>query len=159
MQDSKDMLERHPEVVRAVRSARIIGLFLCLAWPLVLMAIITVGGIAPGQLRAEGWVQQVGYTFTGLSLVAAGYVTWRTGVLMKEFRALAPSDRARVAFRSSLGFSILFLLSSVYGLVYWRMVGRNAFQHVLLFVVLSPAMFFIFMPRLEHWMNALQEDE
>lgn len=151
-----DVMERHPDVVRAVKKARIIGLCLCLALPLTLMAMLTVGTIPPGHLRAEGWVQQVGYTFTGLSLVAAGYATWRTGDLMKGFASLPKDSQPQVAFRSSLGFAILFFLSTIYGLIYWRMVGRNAFQHVLLFMALSPSMFFLFMPRLEHWMQALE---
>jgi hypothetical protein len=154
-----DAKTRHPEVVAAVQKARILGLVLCLAWPLVLMAMITVGTIAPGTLRAEGWVQQVGYTFTGLSLVAAAYVTWRTGGLMTEFKALPEAERPRTAFRSSLGFSILFLLSSIYGLAYWRLAGRNAFQHVMIFVALSPVMFILFAPRLHHWLDALEASE
>jgi hypothetical protein len=149
------MQDANAALVAAVKKARILGLVLCLAWPLTLMAMISAGAIAPGTLRAEGWVQQVGYTFSGASLLAAGYATWRTGGLMKGFRNLPAELRPRVAFRTSLGFAILFLLSSFYGLVYWRLVGRNAFHHVLFFVALSPVMFILFTPRLNHWLEAL----
>lgn len=154
-----DLRSRHPRVVAAVQKARVLGLVLCLAWPLTLMALLTVGAIAPGNFRPEGWVQQVGYTFTALSLLAAAYATWRTGGLMKAFPTLPEDQRPGVAFRSSLGFSILFLLSSFYGLAYWRLVGRNAFQHVMVFVALSPVMFILFAPRLHHWLDALEESD
>ena len=34
------------------------------------------------------------------------------------------------------------------------LVGRNAFQHVLLFMALTPIMYFLFVPGLNDWMAA-----
>ncbi len=141
-------------LVRAVRNGRILGLVLCLAWPLVLMAMIGGGAVRAGNLPPVGPLRILGYVFMALTLMAGAFVTWRTNRVMGRFQALPPQVQARTAFRETLLDATLFELSCLYGLIYWMLVGRNAFQHVLLFMALTPIMYFLFVPGLNDWMSA-----
>lgn len=142
------------DLMKAVRQGRVIGLVLCLAWPLILMAMIGAGAIRAGTLQPQGPLRILGYGFMGLTLLAGAFVTWRTNRVMGRFQALPPQVQARTALRETLLASALFEMSCLYGLIYWMVVGRNAFQHVLLFMALTPIMFFLFVPGLNDWMAA-----
>ncbi len=141
---------------RAVQRARLLGLALCLAWPLVLMVMLGAGLVRPGTLAPVGPLRTLAFGFTGLSLLSAGWVTWRTQRVMKGFATLDRAEQPRVAFRESLLYAALFELSCLYGLIYWMLVGRNAFQHVLTMLALTPVMFMLFVPRYEHWREAAE---
>lgn len=141
-------------LLKAVRQGRILGLVLCLAWPLVLMAMIGGGAIRAGSLPAQGPLRSLAYGFMGLIFLAGAFVTWRTNRVMKGFKALTPEVQGRTAFREILIASALFELSCLYGLLYWMLVGRNAFHQVLTFMALTPLMFFLFVPGLNDWVAA-----
>lgn len=147
------------EILLAAKKARVMGLVLCLAWPLVLMALLTVGVMRPGTLPVQGWVEQTGYTFTALTLLAAGYITHRSGKVLAAFREVPEGERARVVFRTTLGFSILCSLSTFYGLVYWRLAGHHAARHALAYMALSALMFMIFVPRGPQWLKSLEPQD
>ncbi|HJV22937.1 MAG TPA: hypothetical protein VJ570_09570 [Holophagaceae bacterium] len=139
---------------KAVTRGRVLGLVLCLAWPLILMAMIGGGAVRAGTQPPVGPLRTAAYVLMGLSLLAGGLVTWRTNRVLGGFHQVAESDRPRVAFREIVLYSALFELSCVYGLVYWMLVGRNAFHHVLTFMALTPIMFFLFVPGLNDWAQA-----
>lgn len=141
---------------KAVQKARLMGLGLCVIWPLILMVMVGAGAVRPGTLQPVGPLRTLAFVFTGLSFLAAAVAIWRTGRALKRFPALAPEAQARVAFRETLLQAALFELSCVYGLVYWMLVGRNAFHHVLTFMAFTPVMFILFAPRLDHWRQAAE---
>lgn len=143
----------------AYRKARLAGLIICVAWPLLLMAMVATGAVRPGTAPMEGPARQIGYTFTCLVFLSAAWVTWRSGKVLKEFRDLAPELRPRVILRESLIYAALFESSSLWGLLYWMMVGMNAARYVGTFMALTPLMFFLFVPRFHAWKLALEREE
>ncbi|MBI3132813.1 MAG: hypothetical protein HYZ13_15970 [Acidobacteria bacterium] len=143
-----------PSLRQAVTRARILGLILCLAWPLILMAMIGGGAVRAGTLQPVGALRTTAFVLMGLSFLAGGAVTWRTNRVLGGFRQMAEAERPKVAFREILLYSALFELSCLYGLIYWMLVGRNAFHHVLTLMAITPIMFFLFVPGLNDWVQA-----
>ena len=151
-----------PEVMAllpAYRRARVAGLIICVAWPLLLMAMVATGGVRPGTAPLEGPAKQIGYTLTALVCLSAAWVTWRSGRVLKSFRDLAPELRPRVVLRESLIYAAIFETSSLWGLLYWMMVGTAAARFVGTFMALTPIMFFFFVPRFYVWKLALERGE
>ena len=153
-----DAPELNP-IQSAYRRARLAGLFICVAWPLLLMAMVATGAVRGGTAPMEGPAKQIGYTFTGLVFLSATWVTWRSGKVLKGFRDLAPEDRPRVVVRESLIYAAIFETSSLWGLLYWMMVGPNAARYVGTFMALTPIMFFFFVPRFHAWKLALERED
>jgi hypothetical protein len=143
----------------AYRKARLAGLIICVGWPLLLMAMVATGAVRPGTAPLEGPAKQIGYTFTGLVCLSAAWVTWRSGKVLKSFRDLAPELRPRVVLRESLIYAAVFEASSLWGLLYWMMVGFSAARYVGTFMALTPLMFFLFVPRFHVWKLALEREE
>lgn len=151
-----------PEVLAllpAYRRARAAGLVICVAWPLLLMALVATGAVRPGTAPMEGPARQIGYTFTGLVFLSAAWVTWRSGKVLKGFRDLAPALRPRVILRESLVYAAVFETSSLWGLLYWMMVGTAAARYVGTFMALTPLMFLFFVPRFYAWKLALERED
>lgn len=144
-----------PGLKSAFQRAYLLGLALCVIWPLMLQLLLG-RTIQPGANAPAGPFQQLGYTFTGLTFLAAAFVTWRSQKMRGAFRALAPAERPRVMFREIVVYAALFELSSLYGLLYWMMVGQDpqGAQFSRTFLVLSSVMFFVFVPRLGAWQAA-----
>lgn len=148
-----------PEDLRAVhRKARAVGLACCIAGPLVLLGLAATGVLAPGTNAVAGLSQQVGYTFTGLVFLAAAWMTWRKGRILRSFGSLAPGVQPRILLRESLLYTALSATSALWGTLYWMLVGWNAIRHVLAFLLLTPAMFLFLVPDLGTWVRALKED-
>lgn len=150
-----------PEVkalLPAYRQARVAGLIICVAWPLLLMGMVATGRVRPGTAPLEGPAKQIGYTFTALVFLSAAWVTWRSGKVLKNFRDLAPELRPRVVMRESLIYAAIFETSSLWGLLYWMMAGQNAARYVGTFMALTPIMFFFFVPRFHAWKLALERE-
>lgn len=141
---------------RAYGRAYLAGLVLCVMWPLILILMVGAELVKPGQNPPAGVFQELGYTFTLLTFAAAAFVTWRSGKVRKGFRALEPAARARTLFREVLLYSALFELSCLYGLGYWTLVGWAGRQHAFAFIMLSPLMFFLFVPRFDAWKAAAE---
>lgn len=102
---------------RAYRWAYLAGLALCVFWPLMLQLVFT-NFITPGQAPPDGVVKQLGYTFTGLVLLGAAFVTWRWGKVRAGFPDLDVVARPKVMAREILLYSALFELSCFFGLAY-----------------------------------------
>lgn len=143
----------------AYRRARVLGLFICVGWPLVLMVMVATGVVRPGTTPLAESVKQIGYTFTGLVFLSAAWVTWRSGKVLQGFREVAPEHRPRVVFKESLIYAALFELSCTWGLLYWMLAGLQVARYVGAFMALTPIMFFFFVPRFYAWKLALEREE
>ncbi len=140
---------------RAYRWAYLAGLALCVFWPLMLQLVFT-SFIAPGQNPPGGVVKQLGYTFTGLVLLCAAFVTWRWGKVRAGFGGLESAQRPKTLAREILLYSALFELSCFLGLAYWALAGLEGLRFARSFIVLTSIMFFCFVPRFEAWRRAAE---
>lgn len=140
---------------RAYRWAYLAGLALCVFWPLMLQLVFT-NFIAPGQIPPNGVVKQLGYTFTGLVLLCAAFVTWRWGKVRAGFRGLGAAERPKVMAREILLYSALFEVSCFFGLAYWALTGLEGVRFARSFIVLTSIMFFCFVPRFDAWRRAAE---
>ena len=146
-----------PEPLRATyRLARLVGYALCLGTPTLIGGLILSGLVPPGEQRPEGAYLQLGHLFTGLVFLSAAWVLWRRGTMLKSFHPVPGPRRAGVVLRETLLYAALFELSSLYGLVYWILVGKHAARHVFGFIILSPLLFLALAPRLGHWVKAAE---
>ncbi|MBK8725161.1 MAG: hypothetical protein IPL96_03650 [Holophagaceae bacterium] len=141
---------------RAFQKAYGLGLVLCVCWPLVLQLLLGPV-IKPGQNAPAGVIQQLGYTFTGLTFLAAAFVTWRSLKVRGRFKDLPAERRPRVLFREVLLYAALFELSCLYGILYWALVGGEANRYARSFIVLTSLMFFFFVPRYAAWREAVED--
>ena len=137
----------------AVRRARLAGFALCLGTPALIGVLILSGLVPPGGQRPEGTYLQLGYIFTGLVFLSAAWVLWRKGTVLQGFHRVPEPQRAGVVWRETLLYAALFELSSLYGLVYWLLVGKFAARHVFGFIILSPLLFLVLAPRRGHWLE------
>jgi uncharacterized membrane protein YidH (DUF202 family) len=141
-------------LAKAFRTAYPVGLFLCVAWPLALQlmlgTIIRRGATPPG-----GVAQQLGYTFSGLTMLLAFYVTWRWDRTRKSFRAAGPAQPA-ILLRETLLYAALLEFTSVFGVLYYALGGPLAERYSRSFIALTTVMFFVFVPRLDAWRRAAQ---
>ena len=143
----------------AVRRAWFMGLALCLGTP-ALVAGLVLSGLAPaGTQRPEGTYLQLGHIFTGLVFLSAAWVLWRKGVILRTLPQVPEALRPGLALRETLVYAALFELSSLYGLVYWLLVGAHAGRHVAGFIVLPPLLFLVLAPRRRHWQAAASGGE
>ena len=123
------------------------GLAAALAVPCILVLLATGGLCPPGRLPVEGAPQQLGYSFTGLTFLAAAWLAWR------RMRGTSPAgsrdDTAQVAaYRGEIRTVLLVSASTaLWGCLYWHMVGWHGARHALTFLVLTPAMYLCFAPR------------
>jgi hypothetical protein len=143
-----------PALERSFRLAYPAGLVLCVAWPLALQWMLG-RAIRPGGPPSD-LVQELGYSFTGLSVATACFVAWRWGRIRAGLRALEAGQRRRVLVRETLLYSVLFELSSLFGLCYYALGGPQAERFARGFIALTTVMFFVFVPRLQAWREAAQ---
>ncbi|MDR3671002.1 MAG: hypothetical protein P4L36_09160 [Holophaga sp.] len=144
-----------PSLDRGFRMAYPAGLVLCVACPLALQLMLGSAIRRPETPAGEA-IQQLGYSFTGLTVVCAVFVLRRWSRIRAGFRTLAAGRRARVLVRETLLYSVLFLLSSLFGLLYYALGGPKAEQFSRGFIALTTIMFFVFVPRLRAWREAAQ---
>ncbi len=140
---------------RSYRWAYLAGLALCVFWPLMLQLVFT-NFITPGQIPPEGVVKQLGYTFTGLVLLGAAFVTWRWGKVRAGFGSLDAAARPKVMAREILLYSALFEVSCFFGVAYWALAGVEGIRFARSFIVLTSIMFFCFVPRFGAWLRAAE---
>ena len=141
---------------RAHRLAYGLGLALCCGTPGVIALLLLAGVIPPGTETPEGIHQQVGYLFTGLVFLAAAWVLWRSGQMLREFPEVPEAQRPGVLLRECLLYAALLDLSSLCGLLYWSQVGSQAGRHAWSFILLTPALFLALVPREARWRKALE---
>jgi hypothetical protein len=132
------------------------GLLLCVAWPLALQALLGTA-IAPGP-EGGGLVRQLGYTFTGLVCAGALFVARRWARVRARFREVPPARRGRALAREVLLYAVLFQFSALFGVLYYLLGGPQAERYARGFLALAPIMFFAFVPRLQAWRRAANEE-
>ena len=156
MTDANPTLKPDP-LARAFRLGYGLGLAICVAWPLALQlmlgTLIRAGSAPPG-----GVVQQLGYTFTGLTFAAALGITWRWGKVRRGFAGLPEAARAGTVVRETLLYAVLCELSALYGLIYYALGGPLAERYSRSFIALATIMFFVFVPRFQAWREAATEE-
>lgn len=149
--------EPSPSLAKAFRIAYVIGLFICVGWPLLLQLMLGTA-IRPGGAPPDGVVRQLGYTFTGLTFASALFVTWRWGKVRRAFGCLEEARRPGTVIRETILYAALFELSSLYGIVYYALGGPPAERYARSFIALTTVMFFVFVPRFQAWRDAAQEE-
>ncbi len=123
------------------------GLVAGLAVACIPVLLATAGLCPPGSLPVAGAPQQLGYSFTGLTFLAAAWLAWR------RMRGAPPSGLSDgsaqgAAYRGEIRTVLLVSASTtLWGCLYWRMVGWHGARHALTFLVLTPAMYLCFAPR------------
>jgi hypothetical protein len=128
------------------------------ALPLLLQLLLGVlGPVRPGApgLR-DPLVEQLGYTFTGLTCACALVIRWRWGRTRCGFRAVPAPRRGRVLIREILLYSVLCAFSALSGLLFFGLGGLERFARG--FMALTVLMFFSFVPRLASWRAAAGEE-
>ncbi|WP_257306626.1 hypothetical protein [Geothrix campi] len=138
----------------AYRRARLVGFALCLGTPALIGGLILSGLVPPGEQLPEGTLLQLGHIFTGLVFLSAAWVLWRRGSVLRSFQQVPEPGRPGVVLRETLLYAALFELSSLYGLIYWILVGKYAARHVFGFILFSPLLFLALAPRLHRWVEA-----
>lgn len=133
-----------------------LGLALCLGTPGLIAVLLLSGVVPPGTHAPEGIYQQVGYLFTGLVFLSAAWVWWRSGRLLNEFKAMPEAQRPSVVLREGLLYAAVFESSSLLGLVYWILVGAHAARHAWGFILLTPVLFAVLVPRYDRWAKSLE---
>ena len=145
-----------PSMVKAFRLAYVLGLLMCVAWPLALQLLLGTAIRAGAEAPPDGVVRQLGYTFTGLTFASAAFVTWRWGRIRAKFREVPQARQPSVILRETLFYAALFELSALYGILYYALGGPSAERYGRSFVALSTVMFLVFVPRLEAWRDAAE---
>lgn len=144
-------------LARAFRTAYVLGLALCVAWPLVLQAVLR-HAIQPADQSTSETVRQLGYTFTGLTLAAAAFVSWRSDKVRKGLREVPAERRPGRMAREILLYAALFELTALYGILYYALGGPGAERHARAFLALASVMFLVFVPRFQAWRTAAGEE-
>jgi hypothetical protein len=138
---------------RILRRAYGAGAILCLGLPLALQAGLP-RLIHPGGNPAGEALRQIGYTFTGLSILVLALAVRRVRTAQAALPGLEPSLRPAAAARATLLASALILLCAVFGCLYWALGGGNVERHARTFLALSPVGFLLFVPRPSRWRPA-----
>ena len=148
-------MSRPPDLEKPFRLAYLAGLALCVAWPLALQAMLG-RAIRPRSGPPGAMAQELGYTFSGLTVAGAWFVARRWSRVRTSFRTVAAARRGPVVVREILGYSLLFVCSSLFGLAYYTLGGPHPERYARGFIALTPVMFFVFVPRLQAWRKAAE---
>ena len=140
----------------AHRTAYGLGLVLCLGAPGLIAVLLQSGVVPPGTQVPEGIFQQIGYLCTGLVLLTAAWVWWRSGKVLRDFKGLSEARRPALILQEGLLYACVLETSSVCGLVYWILVGNHAARHAWGFILLTPVLYLALMPRYDRWLKALE---
>lgn len=141
---------------RAHRQGYALGLLVCLGVPALLQLLLGHGIPAGGADPAA--VQEFGYTFTGLTFLAAAYAFGRRGRVQDRFQALEPARRAGWLRLEPLRVAALAAPCALWGLLYWGLAGgtRNAYART--FIALTTLFYLGFARRWPAWRKALGAD-
>lgn len=139
-----------PAFEKTLRKAYGAGAFLCVGLPLALQAGLS-WIIPPGQAPVGETLQQIGYTFTGLSVLALGIAARRLRKALEADPGIEAARRATTAAREIGLGSLLILCCATFGCLYWALGGRSVERHARTFLALSPVGFLLLVPRPSRW--------
>lgn len=139
---------------RAHRRSYGLGLAACLGGPLLLEVLL--GRVIPAGSADPAAVRDVGYTFSGLTFLAAALALGRRSRALARVRSLDPVRRPALLAREVLLTALLALPCSLWGVLYWGLAGgaRNAYARA--FILLTALFFLGFAPRWGAWRRALE---
>ena len=132
------------------------GLALCLGTPSLITVLLLSGVVPAGIQSPEGIYLDVGFLFTGLVFLSAAWVWWRSVHTLRTFKDLPETQRPATILRESLIYAVVFESSSLCGLVYWILVGNLGYRHVWGFILMTPLLFLVLVPRYTQWVKALE---
>ncbi|MFN8010292.1 MAG: hypothetical protein U0P81_02695 [Holophagaceae bacterium] len=137
---------------RAHRRAYGLGLLACLGGPLALQLLL--GRAIPAGNADPAAVQEIGYTFTGLTFLAAAWAFGRRGRVLARISALEPVQRPRALRLEPLRVAALAAPCALWGVLYWGLAGgdRNAYART--FLALTTLFYLGFAPRWPAWRRA-----
>jgi hypothetical protein len=116
---------------------------------MILVRVLPRPGASSGEFAAE-----LGYTFTGLTALAALFVNRRSARIRAALASMDPIHQSRTILREILLYSALFELSAAYGILYYTMGGPNPERYGRTFIALPTVMFFLFVPGWAKWRKA-----
>ena len=123
------------------RGPYILGLLVCVLWPLLLELGLT--HLPPGEASDPALVQDLGHCFTGLVFLAAAFVFWR----MRRVKDQPQEARFQALGRETSMASLIFAACSILGLLYYGLAGPAGERHARSFIAVVPIMFLVFVPR------------
>ncbi len=145
-------MSAQPDLISRFRIARMLGLIVCVAWPLILMLLIMNQKVVPGNLISGTLIKEFSYTLTGLTLIGTFFVVYRSSKVLTNFKNQPEHLKPHIVFRESLIYVLVIQMTTWYGLIYWLLAGWSVSRHVGTFIMLSPICFFLFVPRLSQWL-------
>jgi hypothetical protein len=141
---------RDPET--ALRRAYFAGALLCVGLPLALQ-IGLPWIVPPGQNSSGEPLLQIGYTFTGLSVLTLALAARRLRKAQQASHSVEPVGWLRDPAREILSASVLLASCAAMGCLYWALGGPGVERHARTFLALTPVGFLLFVPRPSRWIS------
>ena len=118
------------------KSALLAGLALCVI-ALIIGQIAMSCRLTPGTAQNIGIVEDIGYTFTGLT-AALGLILWKWG------RTINVSNPKTIYhWRTRLIQATLAVTPVVFGCLYFHIAGKSVERHARTFAALPPLMYLL----------------
>lgn len=111
---------------------------------------VLLGRLPEGQTALEA-VRDFGYTLTGISLLGGLLLAARGKAILGRLPKLAPQRLRRFIYREYLAIAFACALSTVFGMVYWGLGGRQVERHARTFIALGPCAFLALAVRPSRW--------
>lgn len=127
------------------------GLVVAVAWPLLLQLTLLGWLKAPPPLLQGEGLHQVGYAFTGLTLLGSMLVVMRFRTLRRDLpRVPEPLRPGRLRGELFLAAG-LCAATALLGLFYFALGGAETLRHARGFLLIAPLQFLGLVPRLATW--------
>lgn len=130
------------------------GLAVAVAWPLMLQVALLGWLKAPLPLIRGEALQQIGYAFTGLTLLGSMLVVMRFRTLRRTFSAIPAHLRPGRLRGELLLAAALCAATALLGLFYLTLGGVEVLRHARGFLLIAPLQFLGLVPRLASWRAA-----
>lgn len=132
------------------------GLAVAVVWPLLLQAALFGWVKAPQPLLRGETLHQVGYAFTGLTLLGSVLLVVRFRALRRTLAAVPEALRAGRLRGELLLAAGLCAGTALLGLLYLVLGGPEALRHARGFLLLAPLQFLGLVPRMPAWRDAVR---
>lgn len=143
---------------RAFRIAYMVGVFICIFCPIILQLTLNEM-INPIPDLSIAIVHSIGYSFTGLILICILAINLRWKRIRSDFSSTTKDQQGIILLRETVLYSIVFGLSSFFGVTYYLLGGTPVKLFARNFITLTPIMFFLFVPRLHAWRKAADNSQ
>lgn len=123
---------------------------------LIFTLLVAVSGqvlldrLPEGQAALEA-VRDFGYTLTGISLLGGLLLAARAKATLGRIPKLELRRLPRFIYREYLAVAFACALSTVFGMVYWGLGGRQVERHARTFIALGPCAFLALAARPSRW--------